>query len=115
MKTTAQGLLVEMRLLSRHTGHMMMRGHQVLPRQAVSTYTLPFEDPIEVGTENAYFAAVINEFESEAQLQFSEMQIRIPTTLQGITTSQEPGDFVWFTSQTATPAIRLILSERVGC
>ncbi|MBT6163752.1 MAG: T9SS type A sorting domain-containing protein, partial [Crocinitomicaceae bacterium] len=24
------------------------------------------------------------------------------------------GDFVWFTSQTATPAIRLILSERVG-
>ena len=45
----------------------MMHGLQGL-RHPVSTFILPFEDPIALGTENAYFAAVINEFESEAQL-----------------------------------------------
>jgi hypothetical protein len=32
----------------------------------------------------------------------------------GVYSQAGSGDYVWFTSQTATPAIRLILSQRVG-
>ena len=75
---------------------------------------LPFEDPIELTNENFYFAGVINEFESEAELTVlgnANSDTDNSTGDYGLTGA---GDYVWFTSQTATPAIRLILSERVG-
>jgi hypothetical protein len=61
-----------------------------------------------------YFAGIINEFESEAELTVlgnANSDTDNSTGDYGLTGA---GDFVWFTSQTATPAIRLILSERVG-
>jgi hypothetical protein len=82
---------------------------------ATSEYVyLPFEDPIELTNANFYFAGVINEFESEAELTVlgnANSDTDNSTGDYGLTGA---GDFVWFTSQTATPAIRLILSERVG-
>ncbi|MGB1122780.1 MAG: T9SS type A sorting domain-containing protein [Flavobacteriales bacterium] len=75
---------------------------------------LPFEDPIELTNSDFYFVGVINEFESEAELTVlgnANSDTDNSTGDYGLTGD---GDFVWFTSQTATPAIRLILSERVG-
>ena len=71
---------------------------------------LPFEDPIDLTTENFYFLGVINEFESEAQLTVmgnADSDTDGSTGDYGLTGA---GDFAWFTSQTATPAIRLVLS-----
>ena len=75
---------------------------------------LAFEDPIELTNENFYFAGVINEFESEAQLTVLGNADSDTDNSTGDYNQTGDGDFVWFTSQTATPAIRLILSERVG-
>ena len=75
---------------------------------------LPFEDPIELTNENFYFAGVINEFESEAQLTVLANANSDTDNSTGDYNLTGAGDYVWFTSQTATPAIRLILSERVG-
>ena len=75
---------------------------------------LPFEDPIELTNENFYFVGVINEFESEAQLTVLGNADSDTDNSTGDYNLTGAGDFVWFTSQTATPAIRLILSERVG-
>ena len=71
---------------------------------------LPFDDPIELTNENFYFAGVISEFESEAQLTVlgnADSDTDGSTGDYGLTGA---GDFTWFTSQTATPAIRLVLS-----
>jgi hypothetical protein len=80
---------------------------------------LLFEDPIELGTENAYFAAVINEFESEAQLTVLGNADSDTDNSTGDYNLTGVGDFVWFTSQTITPAIRLIMSSELfvvsGC
>lgn len=75
---------------------------------------LPFEDPIELTDENFYFAAVIAEFESGAQLTVVGNGDTDTDNSTGDYNLTGAGDFVWFTSQTSTPAIRLILSERVG-
>jgi hypothetical protein len=75
---------------------------------------LPFEDPIELTNEDFYFVGVINEFESEAQLTVLGNADSDTDNSTGDYNLTGAGDFVWFTSQTATPAIRLILSERVG-
>lgn len=75
---------------------------------------LPFEDPIELTSDNFYFAGVINEFESEAQLTVLGNGDTDTDNSTGDYNLTGAGDFVWFTSQTSTPAIRLILSDRVG-
>ena len=71
---------------------------------------LPFEDPIDLTTENFYFLGVINEFESEAQLTVMGNADSDTDGSTGDFDVTGAGDFVWFTSQTATPAIRLVLS-----
>lgn len=80
---------------------------------------LLFEDPIELGTENAYFAAVINEFESEGQLTVLGNADSDTDNSTGDYNQTGGGDFVWFTSQTSTPAIRLIMAPELfvisGC
>lgn len=75
---------------------------------------LAFDDPIELDNEGFYFAGVINEFESEAELTVLGNSNSDTDNSTGSYSMAGSGDFVWFTSQTATPAIRLILSERVG-
>jgi hypothetical protein len=75
---------------------------------------LPFEDPIELNNTNFYFAAVISEFESEAQLTVTGNSNSDTDNSTGDYSFTGAGDLVWFTSQTATPSVRLILSERVG-
>ena len=50
---------------------------------------LPFEEPIELNTENSYFAGVINEFESETQLTVMANAIAIPTVQREITANRE--------------------------
>ena len=71
---------------------------------------LPFEDPIELTTENFYFAGVINEFESEAQMTVMGNADSDTDGSTGDYSQTAAGDFVWFTSQSATPAIRLVFS-----
>jgi len=75
---------------------------------------LPFEDPIELDNEGFYFAGVISEFESESELTVLANADSDTDNSTGSYSQAGSGDFVWFTSQTATPAVRLILSERVG-
>ena len=75
---------------------------------------LPFEDPIELDNEGFYFAGVISEFESESELTVLANANSDTDNSTGSYSQAGSGDFVWFTSQTATPAVRLILSERVG-
>ena len=75
---------------------------------------LSFEDPIALDQGNFYFASVIVEFESEAELTVLGNADSDTDNSTGQYSQAGSGDFVWFTSQTATPAIRLITSERVG-
>lgn len=82
-------------------------------------FYLAFEDPIELDATdvagevfNNYFVGVINEFESEGDLTILAQPDSDTdnSTLQYEITGD--GDFVWFTSQTHTPAIRMVVSER---
>jgi hypothetical protein len=75
---------------------------------------LAFEDAIELDNEGFYFAGVISEFESESELTVLGNADSDTDNSTGSYSQAGSGDFVWFTSQTATPAVRLILSERVG-
>ncbi|MDG2209557.1 MAG: hypothetical protein P8K81_06165 [Flavobacteriales bacterium] len=82
---------------------------------AVSEYVyLAFEDPIELSNADFYFAGVISEFESEAELTVLGNSNSDTDNSTGDYSLTGGGDWVWFTSQTGTPAIRLIMSERVG-
>ncbi len=80
---------------------------------------LPFEDPIELTTENFYFAGIINEFESATQLTVMGNADSDTDGSTGDYGQTGAGDFVWFTSQSATPAIRLVFSPEpfisAGC
>ena len=81
----------------------------------------PFEEEVELeatdlvdGNLNVYFASIINEFEGEFQMSCLAQSNSDTdnSSLQYEITGG--GDFVWFTSQTATPAVRLVVAERVG-
>jgi hypothetical protein len=75
---------------------------------------LPFEDPIALEAGNFYFGGVIVEFETEEELTVLGNANSDTDNSTGVYSQAGSGDYVWFTSQTATPAIRLILSQRVG-
>jgi hypothetical protein len=75
---------------------------------------LSFEDPIALDQGAFYFAGVIVEFEAEAELTVLGNANSDTDNSTGQYSQAGSGDYVWFTSQTATPAIRLITSERVG-
>ena len=87
----------------------------------LETY-LAFDDPIELGTWSSqtggefYFAGVISEFESAAQLTVLAEPNSDTDNSTGVYSQTGAGDFVWFTSQTSTPAVRLITgSFEAGC
>ena len=77
-------------------------------------YYLEFEDPIELEAGAVYFAAVISEYESDGGLTVNAQLNSDTDNSTGEFNQTGDGDFVWFTSQTYSPAVRLILSERVG-
>ena len=79
---------------------------------------LAFDNPIDLETweigigGNYYFAAVIDEFGSATELTVLAQANSDSDNSTGNFNQTGAGDFVWFTSQTATPAVRLITSER---
>ena len=75
---------------------------------------LAFEDPIELDADAVYFAGVIAEYESEGGLTVNAQLNSDTDNSTGEYNVTGGGDYVWFTSQTYTPAVRLILSERVS-
>ena len=75
---------------------------------------LPFEDPISLEQGTFYFGGVIVEFEAELELTVLGNSNSDTDNSTGQYSQAGSGDYVWFTSQTATPAIRLITSEWVG-
>jgi hypothetical protein len=75
---------------------------------------LAFEDPIELEADAVYFAAVIAEYESDGGLTVNAQLDSDTDNSTGEFNQTGDGNFVWFTSQTYSPAVRLILSER-GC
>jgi hypothetical protein len=75
---------------------------------------LPFEDPIELDADAVYFVGVIAEYESEGGLTVNAQLNSDTDNSTGEYNQAGDGSFVWFTSQTYTPAVRLILSERVA-
>ena len=83
----------------------------------IETY-LEFDDPIDLETweigigGNYYFAAVMDEFGSATELTVLAQANSDSDNSTGNFNQTGDGDFVWFTSQTATPAVRLITSER---
>lgn len=96
-------------------------GQEWIDNSADDWVYFPFEDEIELlATDvaaddlNVYFASFINEFESDFQLscQAQSNSDTDNSSLQYEITGA--GTFVWFTSQTATPAVRLVTSQRLG-
>ena len=77
-------------------------------------YYLAFEDPIDLDAGAVYFAAVIAEYESDGGLTVNAQLDSDTDNSTGEYNQAGDGSFVWFTSQTYSPAVRLILSERVG-
>lgn len=84
------------------------------PAWAGTTQYLAFEDPIELDAQTVYFVGVIAEYESEGALTVSVQPDSDTDNSTGEYNVTGDGDYVWFTSQTYTPGIRLILSERVS-
>lgn len=96
-------------------------GEEWITNSADDWVYFPFEDEIELlatdvasGDLNVYFASFINEFDSDFQLacQAQSNSDTDNSSLQYEITGA--GDFVWFTSQTSTPAVRLVTSLRDG-
>lgn len=75
---------------------------------------LPFEDPIDLNLDGFYFASVIVEFEAEAELTVLGNANTDTDYSTAVYSQAGSGDYVWFGAQTASPAIRLVLAERVG-
>jgi hypothetical protein len=73
---------------------------------------LEFDDPIEMTEDAFYFAAVISEYESPTELTVLGQLNSDTDNSTGRFSQAGSGDFVWFTSQTSTPAVRVITSER---
>lgn len=81
---------------------------------AGTTQFFPFDFENQLDPMHPYFVGVISEFESEYELTAlaqSDSDTDNSTLRYEITGA---GDFVWFTSQTETPDVRMILSEWVG-
>lgn len=82
----------------------------------------PFEDPIQMNVANPtdldedyfYFVGVLNDFESEEELTVVGNGNSDTDNSTGAYEQTGAGDFVWFTAQTATPAIRLVTSEQTS-
>ncbi|MFM1933097.1 MAG: hypothetical protein RL226_2400 [Bacteroidota bacterium] len=83
---------------------------------------LPFEDAIDLAVANGtdlnddvvYFLGVMNDFESDLEFTVVGNGNSDSDNSTGVYQRAGDGSFVWFTAQTATPAVRLITSPRVA-
>jgi hypothetical protein len=73
---------------------------------------LEFDDPIEMTEDAFYFASVISEYESPTELTVLGQLNSDTDNSTGRFNQAGDGSFVWFTSQTSTPSVRVITSER---
>lgn len=77
---------------------------------------LPFDGDLELEPGEVYFAGVLQEISSEGELTVMGQSNSDSDNSTGIysQTGATVPTFVWFQSQTASPAVRLITSPRVG-
>lgn len=97
---------------------------EFIPSSAANAFFtyFPFEDPVQLATANPnslnpatfYFLGAVNDFESPGELTFMANANYNTDNGTGSYQRTGAGDFVWFTSQTHTPAIRLVTSPRVA-
>lgn len=73
-----------------------------------------FEDPEQLESGLFYFLGLINDFESPGELTVVGNANSDTDNSTGRYNQTGAGDFVWFTSQTSTPAIRLVTSQRTA-
>ena len=85
------------------------------PTWAGNSIYLPFDYPIELDADAAFFVGVIAEYESEGGLTVNAQLNSDTDNSTGEYNVTGGGDYVWFTSQTYTPSIRLILGDQGGC
>lgn len=74
----------------------------------------PYEDEIELEAGEAYFAAAVHDFTDTQQFRLLTEPNSDADNSTGSYTLGGDGNMHWFTSQTFSPAVRLITSERVG-
>jgi len=84
------------------------------PEWIGQTIYLPFEDPLDLEADAVYFVGVIAEYESEGGLTVRAELDSDTDNSTGEYNVTGDGDFVWFTSQNYTPAVRLITGARVA-
>ena len=77
---------------------------------------LAFDEAIPLDTAQAYFVCVVDEYGSDAQLTVLAQLDSDTDNSTGLYELAGSGDFVWFSSQTPTPAVRLVTSTFTsGC
>ncbi|MEY3398656.1 MAG: Secretion system C-terminal sorting domain, partial [Bacteroidota bacterium] len=77
-------------------------------------YYLPFEDPYDLQTDELYFTCILNENESDGEITVLANANTDSDNSTAVYEIAGDGTFVWFGSQTWTPAVRLIISEWTG-
>lgn len=73
----------------------------------------PFEASVSVANDQAYFCAIQNENTDALQLTVAAQADSDSDNSTGVYELSGGGDFVWFSSQNWTPAVRLIIAELV--
>ena len=74
----------------------------------------PFDGEADLTTGEAYFACILNEEESDGEITVLAQDNSDSDNSTAIYEKAGDGSFVWFGSQTVTPAVRLIFSELIG-
>ncbi|MCC6599754.1 MAG: T9SS type A sorting domain-containing protein [Crocinitomicaceae bacterium] len=73
-----------------------------------------FDDPIQLLAGEKYFCGIINEEYTTEELTVLAQSHSDTDNSTGVYQKGGSGEFSWFVSQTWTPAVRMILSNRVG-
>lgn len=81
--------------------------------QTLWTY-LPYENSVDMEPGEVYFAGIINEFQQDKELTAKVWPNSDTDNSTGVFQRAGSGAFVWFSAQTFSPAVRLIISDRVG-
>ncbi|MFN8699786.1 MAG: T9SS type A sorting domain-containing protein [Flavobacteriales bacterium] len=74
----------------------------------------PFDAPYEIDETQVYFAGILNENQSPTEVTVAAEANSDSDNSTGVYERAGSGDFVWFGSQTWSPAVRLIMCELVS-
>jgi hypothetical protein len=74
----------------------------------------PYSDPVDIDETLVYFCGVRNPDEAAEELWVLAWDDSDTDNSTGSFEQTGAGDFVWFSSQTFTPSVRLILAQQVG-